>query len=128
MRDSKLRKMIADCLRYIKHLNKGKFGYGWIPRDTVEVHVETYYTTYSSVSLADVILGIDPIDYDSIFIRGSSYVDRYDGMDSSQVELYSYRKQTDQEYFDSICSYILPAKYQQEKYETYLQLKKLFEG
>lgn len=117
-----LSKMIADCLRYIR--NGEEFGY-WVPREDVEVHEDTIDTTYSGVSLASLVDYIDPKDYGNVFVRGKSY-DYYDGRDGSQVELYSYRKQTDKEYFESLCGYILPAEYQSNQYETYLRLKKLF--
>ena len=123
MKDAKLRRMIADCLKYLK-----KQDWGWLEREDVEVTVVVYETTYGRVSLAEVLGGIDPKDYDKLFLRGKSYRDCDGFEDSSEVELYSYRKQTDQEYFDSICQYILPTEYQQEQYETYLRLKEMFEG
>lgn len=123
MKDAKLRRMIADCLKYLK-----KQDWNWLEREDIEIVEDTYYTTNYGVSIAEVIDGVDPKDYDKLFLRGKSYKD-YDGFeDSSEVELYSYRKQTDQEYFDSICQYILPTEYQQGQYETYLRLKKMFEG
>lgn len=124
MKDTKLRKQIADCLRYLRY---GDYGY-WIPREDIEVHEDIIDTTYNVVSLETLIDYIDPKEYKNIFVRGSSYKDDYGDMDSSQVEIYTYRKQTDQEYFDSLCEYILPTEYQQDQYETYLRLKKVFEG
>lgn len=122
-----LRKQIADCLRYIKNLNTGRFGYGWIQRKDIEVHEDTIDTTHSGVSLETLVEYVDPKYYSNVFVRGKSYED-YDGQDGSEVELYTLRKQTDQEYFDYLCSYIVPIEYQQNQYETYLRLKKLFEA
>jgi hypothetical protein len=125
---AQLRKMIADCLRYIKNLNTGRFGYGWVPREDVEVHKDTIDTTYSGVSLASLVDYIDPKDYGNVFVRGrgSEGSEEYDGYSAWEVEIYSLRKQTDKEYFESLCGYILPAEYQQNQYETYLRLKKQF--
>lgn len=106
--------------------NNEKFGY-WIKREEIEIHEGTYDTTHCSVSIAEIVDGVLPEDYTKLFARGSGYQD-YDNFPCSQIELYSYRKQTDQEYFDSLCEYILPAEYQQNQYETYLWLKKVFEG
>lgn len=122
MKSTKLRKMIADCLKYLKKQD----GY-WIEREDIEINEHTYYTTNNGVSIAEVITDVDPKDYDKLFLRGKSYED-CDGFDSSEVEIYSYRKQTDREYFDSICQYILPTEYQLGQYETYIRLKKMFEG
>jgi len=133
MKDTKLRKhltqeqsilrsQIADCLRYYK---KDR-GY-WIEREDVEVHEDTIITTYEGASLADLIEYVDPKHYKNVFVRGKSYED-YDGQDGSQVETYSLRKQTDKEYFDSICSCIIPAEYQSSQYNLYRSLKKQFEG
>jgi len=123
-KDKQLRKMLVDCLRYI---HKGsKYGYR-IERETVEVGIDTCDTTSRSVCLSEIIKGIDPADYENVLIQGSSYED-FDGFTGSQIELYYYRKQTDQEYFESVCSYILPTDYQVNQYNEYLRLKAQFEG
>lgn len=122
MKDKQLRRMLADTLKYLK-----KRDGQWIEREDVEVNVETYYTNCNNVSIAEIIDGIDPKDYDGMFIRGIVYED-YDGYFTSELELYHFRKQTDKEYFDSICQYLLPTGYQQEQYQQYLRLKKMYEG
>ena len=117
---TQLRKMIADCLRFFKKQD----GY-WITRDCIEVHEDRLDTTYSGISLENLIAGFNPKDYKNIFVRGDSYKD-YEYGDGSQVLIYSLRKQTDQEYFDTICSYILPTEHQWKQYQEYLRLKKQF--
>lgn len=119
--DTKLRKQLADCLRYYK-----KTTGNWIPREDVEVREDIINTFISGVSLEQLTEYIDPEDYKRVFVRGISSAD-YDGYADTQIETYSLRKQTDKEYFDSICICILPTEYQSSQYQVYLNLKKMFE-
>ena len=117
-----LRRMITDCLKYLSKPSRR-----YMKREDVEVYIQSYNTTYNNVSISEIIEGIDPKDYTSTYIRGKSYQDNEGYEEAAEIELYYYRKQTDQEYFDSICQYILPTDYQQQQYQQYLRLKSIFE-
>ena len=86
-----------------------------------------YITTeHSGVSLSTLVDYIDPADYSTVFVRGGGGEDS-EGYPEGYVEVYTYRKQTDEEYFDRICQEIPPTEYQQKQYQDYLRLKQLFE-
>lgn len=117
--DSTLRKQLADTLKYLR---KSKLAF---KRDKTEVLEDTIITsTFRDVSLQELLEGISPEDYSFVFIRGAEH-----GYEDSEgfVELYSFRHQTDEEYFEVICDMILPTAYQQKQYEDYLRLKSMFE-
>ena len=117
--DSTLRKQLADTLKYLR---KSKLAF---KRDKTEVLEDTIITsTFRDVSLQELLEGISPEDYSSVFIRGVEH-----GYEDSEgfVELYSFRLQTDEEYFEVICDMILPTAYQQKQYEDYLRLKSMFD-
>lgn len=119
--DKTLRKQLADTLRYIRN-NEGLS----IPRGNEEAMIESIDTQYGNTSLRDVIEGIDPSDYSSVFVRGGT-VEDCDGSPEGYVEIYTYRKQTDKEYFDMVCNYLLPSAYQLAQRQEYLRLKNIFE-
>ena len=119
---SLLRKQIADVLRYIRR--NEDFNH---PRIDVEVHMEYITTECNGASLSTLIDCIDPSCYDKVFVRGGAGED-YDGYKEGYVEVYTYRKQTDEEYFESLCQYLLPTDYQGKQYKEYLRLKAMFEG
>lgn len=121
MKDTTLRNRIADILRYIRRYD----GY-YIPREDIEVHMDYITTEHSGVSLSTLVDYIDPVDYSTVFVRGGAGED-YDGYPEGYVEVYTYRKQTDKEYFDYLSDYMCPTKYQQDQYQEYLRLKKQFE-
>lgn len=53
MKEEQKQLLQANCRlpSIFKNLNTGRFGYGWIQREDVEVHEDTIDTTYSGVSL-----------------------------------------------------------------------------
>jgi len=117
---TQLRKMIADCLRFFKKQD----GY-WIERSEVNVHRENVYLYSTGLSLQDLLEYINPTEYSSTFIKVDSV---FNDTDEAHCSIYCIRKQTDQEYFESICSYILPTEHQWKQYQDYLRLKKQFES
>lgn len=118
---STLRKQLEDTLRYLRKYD----GY-CIPREDVEVHMEHITTEHTDVSLSTLVNAIAPSDYSTVFVRGGAGED-YDGYPEGWVQVYTYRKQTDEEYFDSVRRYLLPTEYQQKQYQEYLRLKNIFE-
>jgi hypothetical protein len=115
-----IRKQIADTIRFIRK------NYSTNPvRDRVEETVEIIDTTYSHVSIADLAMYTKGHSTNDIYIRGESFLD-YDDIPINKVFLFRLRKQTDEEYFDTVCSYVLPSSYQIEQYETYLRLKQIY--
>lgn len=116
------RKQLADTIRHIRRNSLSNcFG-----REEVESHMDFITTEYNGVSLETLIEHIDPSEYSNVFVRGGSSTD-WDGYPEGYVELYTYRKETDLEYFDRICQVILPTEYQQKQYQDYLLLKQFFE-
>ena len=95
MKDDKLRKLrklrsqLVDCLKYYKQLH----GY-WLQRELVNVEIDTLY---QEVSLKEIIEQYS----DDIWIEGYSIED-YDGFQEGRLGVFRKRKQTDQEYFDSV--------------------------
>lgn len=120
-----IRKQLADTLRYIRRERLSDYDQG---RQEVEVSIESMSTSLDNVTLSALVQGMDSNDYDKVFIRGyQAGSSDWDGYPEGYVELYTYRKETDQEYFDRICQEILPTEYQQKQYRDYLRLKQLFE-
>lgn len=116
-----LRKQIADCLRYIRKNYSTNLN-----REYVEEHISTVSTEYIRPSLSELILFSGETDLSSVYVVGGTISN--DGGDESFVDIIKLRKQTDDEYYDSICSWILPSDYQQKQYNDYIRLKELFEG
>lgn len=121
MKDRNIRSQIAYCLRYIH--NKDNFR---LQRDCVE-DFSYLLTGDQTLDSIEYFCKENDIDLKSMNLEGWSGED-CDGRPENGIRVYTYRKQTDKEYFDSICEYILPTKYQQEQYEKYLQLKIMFES
>lgn len=122
--DSTLRKQLADTLKYLR---KSKLK---VQRSKVEVHEANIPTEgFSDLSLQELLEGITPEDYSSVFIRAGSAED-YDGYGYKEgyIELYSFRNQTDEEYFEQVCSVVEPSPWQRKQYEDYLRLKSMFEN
>ena len=113
-----LRKQLADCLKYIRRSSK----YG-SRRQEVELFLGTHCTNFDTISLQHLIQEYSSYGADKVLIRGFSSED-YDGYSEGNIEVYTYRKQTDEEYFDDVCQCLSPTKYQQEQYQDYLRLKK----
>ncbi len=120
--DSTLRKQLADTLKYLRKSKQS------IRRGKVEVAEDRTITAFytKAVSLKEILKYIPPEDYPSVFIRGGSEED-YDGCDEGYIELYSFRNQTDEEYFEQVCSVVEPSPWQRKQYEDYLRLKRMFE-
>ena len=116
-----LRKQIADTLRYIRRNDPDDY----VRRHYVEVDVGDRCHTHNL--RMDVLLESVNIPLDKLFIRGWSVEDRY-GAEDGYVQLYTYRPQTDEEYFEELCQYVCPTEYQQRQYQQYLSLKRIFEG
>lgn len=116
-----LRKQIADCLRYVRRQYSEN-----VRRENVESLITTVSTEYCPPSLSELILFSGETDLSSVYIVGG--VVSNDGYDESFVDIIKLRKQSDEEYFDCVCSWILPSDYQQSQYQEYLRLKQLFEG
>lgn len=118
--DSTLRKQLADTLRYLRKSKQS------IRRLKVEVPEADIHTRgFSDLSLQEVLEGISPEDYSSVFIRGGSEED-YDGYNEGYIELYSFRNQTDEEYFDGIRKVYIPAFYNLAPTLDYLQIREYF--
>lgn len=118
--DSTLRKQLADTLKYLRKSKQN------IKRGEVVSSVDTIYTSFATMSLQELLEGISPEDYSSVFIKGSGQED-YDGYNEGYIELYSFRNQTDEEYFEHVCSIVEPSPWQRKQYEDYLRLKSMFE-
>ena len=118
-----IRRQLADTLRYIRRERLSDYVQD---RQEIEVSIESMSTVIDNVTLGDLVQRINSNDYDKVFIRGLQGED-WEGYPEGYVELYAYRKETDQEYFDRVCQEILPTEYQQKQYQDYLRLKQLFE-
>lgn len=115
-----IRKQLAYCLKYYKD----KEGY-YIPREQVQ---DFQYSLPGTLALKDIqyFCLVNNLDINTIYIEGYTSED-YDGYPECGITISTYHKQTDDEYFDSVCQAILPSEYQLEQYNTYLRLKKMFE-
>lgn len=117
-----LREQIADMLRYLKKAD----GF-WYTRDIVEDHITTMDTSYGNVSVQDILNRAGDIAPDKLLVRGDSYYDDENGQDNSSIELYTTRKQTDNEYWESLADAVSPSEWQLRQYQQYQQLKQMFE-
>ena len=119
MKNTNLRKQLADCLKYYNKQD----GY-YIKRELVE---DFNYNLTGASTLEDILYFCkeNNIHPNTVTISGYSGED-YDGYPENGITISTFRKQTDEEYFDLVCSCILPTKYQQEQYEQYLKLKRIF--
>ena len=117
-----LRDQIVDMIRYLKRTDDY-----WYSRETVEDHITTVDTTYGNVSVQDILNLDRDISPNVLLVRGDSYYDDENGQDNSRIELYTMRKQTDEEYWERLASAILPTEWQLRQYQQYQQLKSVFE-
>ena len=115
-----IRKQLAYCLKYYKH----KEGY-YIPREQVQDFQYSWSGTLALKDVQDFCLA-NNLDISTIYIDVYTSED-YDGYPECGITISTCRKQTDEEYFDSVCQAILPSEYQLEQYNTYLRLKRVFE-
>lgn len=109
MKDAKLRSQLMDCLKYFKQLH----GY-WQQRELVDESIDTLY---QETSLKDIIDQYSA--HGDVWIEGYS-VEDHDGFKECRLHIFKKRKQTDQEYFDSVCEVL--GGYDQHEYNQYLRL------
>ena len=138
-KNSELRKQIADVLKYLR---RGVKGTPWIyKRNTKNSTFDTIYTEYISASNFYAILGEClkraknmGIDQKDIYIsldyeyehKGPD--DDYDESNYCFFNLDYQERHSDEEYFEELCSYILPSEYQLTQYLEYKRLKNMFES
>jgi hypothetical protein len=132
-KNSELRKQITDVLRYLRKDCKGT---PWIyGRVTKEVHLAGFSLSGDSPDV--VISGIQRIVNEAhlkgIHISDIKCYANYeqdieDGYETSEIVFNAIVKQTDEEYFDALCEYLLPSDYQLKQYNEYIRLKKIFEN
>ena len=116
-----LRNQIKDVLKYLRKTDRYS-----LDRQTEEVVLDNLCTTGSCrISLCS--LAEQYKDFPEVFIRGYEAND-YDDYPDGYIEISTERKQTDQEYFEYLCSILLPTDYQARQYKEYLRLKEMFEG
>ena len=118
MKCPKLRKQIADCVRFIRRNSD------WCPERGVSKEVLDTINTASLLS--DIVSAVGDVPFDSIVVDSESSTD-YDGYPENYIILSIIRKQTDEEWFDKIADCIAPNEYQQHQYQQYLYLKNLFD-
>lgn len=121
MYDITLRNQIKDVLKYLRKTDKYS-----LERQTEEVILDNLCTTGSCrISLSS--LAGQYKDFPDVFVRGYQ-LDDSDDYPDGYIEISTERKQTDQEYFDYLCSILLPTDYQMKQYKEYLRLKRMFES
>lgn len=120
MKNTNLRNRIADILKYLPKEERSYYN-----RNDVEIQLDELCTD-NGVSLLELVEKY-AVPIGQVFIRGYSSED-WDGYKEGGIALYTYRKQTDLEYFDYLADILCPTQYQIEQYRTYLSLKKQFES
>lgn len=120
--DITLRNQIKDVLKYLRKTDKY-----CLERQSEEVVLDNLCTAFGLVNLSSLILEYGNEDTSKVFIRGYSAED-YDGYPEGFIEISTERKQTDLEYFEYLCSILLPTDYQMKQYKEYLRLKEMFES
>ena len=91
-----------------------------------KIDIPIYLTDFmsDSITLADLIKVAteNNIDYSNINLdlRVTYDFEDYPNVD---LRLFYLKEETDEEYFDRLCSSVNPTRYQQEEYAIYLQLK-----
>ena len=118
--NSTLRKQLADTLKYLR---KSKQNIRRAKIEVLEADIPT--AGFSDLSLQELLEGIAPENYSSIFIRSGNVGD-WAGCGEEYIELYSFRNQTDEEYFDGICKVYIPAFYNLAPTLDYLQIREYF--
>lgn len=133
-KNKELRKQIADVLRYLR-----RGYYKDVPwacaREAKEVPMDTY--NFSGYAPEELIEGIQEVinKASSKGIKSTNikcyanceYDDEY-GYTTSEIVFNAVVKQSDEEYFETLCGYLLPSTYQLNQYKEYVRLKKVFEG
>lgn len=119
--DITLRNQIKDALKYLRKTDRYS-----LERKTEEVVLDNLCTNAGLVDLSSLIQEYGNGDPSKVFIRGYSAED-YDGYPEGFIEISTERKQTDREYFEYLCSILLPTDYQLTQYKEYLRLKGIFE-
>lgn len=111
-----LRKQLADTIKYLRRKKMTCL------RRAVVRGKQVHCSSLSEETVEDIIdiLKKYPSDYEVHFSDNDGY--------SVLMEIFPCGKETDHDYFERICSYLLPTDYQQRQYADYLRLKKMFEG
>lgn len=120
--DITLRNQIKDVLKYLRKTDRY-----CLERQTEEVVLDNLCTNAGLVDLSSLIQEYGNGDSSKVFIRGYSAED-YDGYPEGFIEISTERKQTDLEYFEYLCSILLPTDYQLQQYKEYIRLKEMFES
>lgn len=132
-KNSELRKQITDVLRYLRKDCKGT---PWIyKRGTKEVHMDSFsFKGIDPMQLIDWIrYSVNAashcgVHHDDIRCYANYEYDEEDDYETSEIVFNTVVKQSDEEYFDALCWYLLPSDYQLQQYNEYIRLKKIFEG
>lgn len=120
--DITLRNQIKDVLKYLRKTDRC-----CLERQTEEVVLDNLCTNVGLVNLSSLMQEYSNGDSSKVFIRGYSAED-YDDYPEGFIEISTERKQTDREYFEYLCSILLPTDYQMKQCKEYLRLKEMFEG
>lgn len=120
--DITLRNQIKDVLKYLRKTDRY-----CLERQNKEVVLDNLCTNAGLVDLSSLMQEYGNGDSSKVFIRGYSAED-YDGYPEGFIEISTERKQTDEEYFEYLCSILLPTEYQLNQYKEYLRLKEMFES
>lgn len=120
--DTTLRNQIKDVLKYLRKTDRD-----YLERQTEEVVLNNLCTNAGLVNLSSLMQEYGNGDSSKVFIRGYSAED-YDGYPEGFIEISTERKQTDREYFEYLCSILLPTEYQLTQYKEYIRLKEMFES
>ena len=122
MKDTKLRSMLADCLKEYKR----RYGY-WYERPYTLKTICDVCTAHEEVTLDRLISEAAERCYDPKDILVSGYSqDNYDEYPEYWVEMLVKLKVTDQEWFEEIGNTLSP-RHEMERWRRYLELKKEFE-
>lgn len=104
-----IRKQITDCIKYIRRKDVQ-----YPTRENIRVERASFY---SDIPVSELLEYVSAHDLEQVFIGADGYED------NTRIEVYTYRKQTDIEYFDMLSSYICPTQYQIDEFQQYQRLK-----
>ena len=121
-KDSTFRKQIADTLRHCRRVH----GYS-IVRDTKLVEFDRVSDQARLIDIIKIIQHNSNLNIEDACLSVVSETD-YDDCTYNYIALEKLTKQTDQEYFESVCEYLLPTPYQTQEYDMYKRLKHKYEG
>lgn len=121
----KLRQQLVDVLKYLRSIGVRNY---MLRRDKVIDRIDTINSDIS-VSLADLISLYSKYNPKDIIVTGYSEKD-WDDYTTNMIDISLERYRTDSEYFEQLCSIpeLRVSDYNKQQYDTYLRLKKMFEG